>query len=163
MMFLLRSKGGGSSGGSSIPGLDVTTINGQPMLTLVDSTRSSKILSVAENVLSFSTNNLSDLEWLSIGNATDADSGYVADFDGTVVAATGQCENTGANSKDIHLYINGTDQGAIGNLSGGNNASFINTTLNFDFSQGDKIRLQAQGAGAQILDTVVKVTLKWRG
>jgi hypothetical protein len=86
------------------------------------------------------------------------------DFDGTVVFATGDCENTGASSKDIHLFINGADQGSLGTLSGGANATFINTTIDLNFSQGDRIRLQAQdGISGFIQDTVVKVTVKWRG
>lgn len=143
----------------------MSVINGQPMLTYLDTTRGSpgKRLSVAEQTLIFSENRLSSNDWIEIGNAVDADSGFVVDFDGTVVFATGHCENTGANSKNIHLFINGIDQGSIGTLTGGTNVSFINTTMDIDFVQGDKIRLQAQqGTGGNIQDTVVKLTVKWR-
>ena len=142
----------------------VTVINSQPMLTLVDTTRTNKILSVAEQNLAFSENRLNDLDWINVGTAVDSDSGYIMDFDGTVVFATGHCENTNAFSKNIHLFINGVDNGSLGTLSGGANATFINTTINLDFSQGDRIRLQAQdGISGIIEDTVVKVSVKWRG
>lgn len=151
-------------------GLAVTTINGQPMLTLVDTTRGlgspppGKILSVAEQVLIFSNNQLVAEDWLNIGNAADATTGFVADFNGTVVFSTGHCADTSTNSKDIHLYINSTDKGSIGTLTGGVDVSFSNETLDVDFVKGDKIQLRArQGTGTGIQDTVVKVTVKWRG
>ena len=151
-------------------GLTVTVINSQPMLTLEDTTRGGKVLSVGEQSLPFGENALGHNDWLRIGgNATDADSGFIADFDGTVVYATAHCENTQGNSKQIHLFIDGTDVlpvTGIGTLTGpaGTEQTFVNTTLNIDFNRGQKIRLQAQGiATGVILDTVVKLTLKWRG
>lgn len=154
---LLRPAGSGTSD------VDISTINGQLVITFVDTTRGDKILSVADEPLMFARNRLGDDAWLEIGNAIDADSGYIADLDGTLVYASGHCEDTGANSKEIHLFVNGVDNGSLGSLSGGANAQFINTTVNIDFSQGDRIRLQAQnGLGGNIQDTVVRLTIKWR-
>lgn len=148
-----------------LPGVTITTINGQPMLTLEDTTRANKILSVGEQILTFAENALTDLDWVRIGNSNDADSGFIADFDGTIVYATGHCEDTGAGiSKDIRIYIDAVDTALAGTLSGGANATFNSNTLNVDFSQGDKIRLRAiDGAAGAIQDTVVKLTVKWRG
>jgi len=146
--------------------LQMSLINGQPILTFIDDTRgvSGKRLSVAEQSLVFTENNLLANDWLDIGNTVDATSGYIADFAGTVVFATAHCENTNTNIKDIHLFINNVDQGSIGTLAGGINASFINTAIDIDFTRGDKIRLQAQqGSGGAIEDTVVKISVKWRG
>lgn len=178
-LFFLRGKGGGSSSGSSgdINGLAVTIINGQPMLTLEDTTRTipgsplePKVLSVAEQSWEWSENVLYDQDWIQIGNASDGDSGVIADFNGTLVSATGHCENTDINQKDIRIYVNNADVGSIGTLSGGNNATFINTTLDVDFNQGDRIRLRAVNAAGSplvgtgpIQDTVIKLTIKWRG
>lgn len=150
--------------GGSITGLTTTIINGQPMLTLEDTTRGSKILSVDEQVLVWSDNRVTDLDWMRIGRAANADSGYIADFDGTIVYASAHCEDTAGNAKDIRIYIDGADVGSIGTLSGGTNIEINNTGLNFDFSQGQKIRIRArQGFGGPIRDTVVKLTIKWRG
>lgn len=167
-LVLTRPKGGG--GGGSVPGfLELSIINGQPVITFLDETRgvgsppAGKRLSVSEQVLSFSENRLTVNDWIQIGNATDADSGYVMDLDGTLVFATGHCESANGNGKDIHLFKNGTDLGSVGSLSGAGEDSFVNTTLDIDFVQGDKFRLQAQqGSGGAILDTVVKLTAKWR-
>lgn len=160
--FFLRAKGGGASS------LTTEIINGQPTVVFGDTTRlegspaTSKLLSIAEQPIMFSENKLSDQDWIAIGDAIDADSGYIADFDATLVYASAHCEDTGGNSKDVHLYINGVDNGSIGTLSGGANATFINNTIDVDLDQGDRIRLRAEGSTGAIQDTVVKLTLKWR-
>ncbi len=148
----------------NLSSLTTSTINGQPIVTIEDSTRANKVLSVDSNELSFGENSLVHLDWVRpAGNAVDADAGYIAPLQGTVVWATGHCENANTNSKDIHLFINGVDNGSVGTLSGAANVSFTNTTLNVDFVQGDRIRLQAQGSGTgNIEDTVCSVHIKWR-
>ena len=153
-----------SGGGGALPtGLSVININGQPMLTLEDTTRTDKILSIAEQGLTFAENRLNHNDWIQIGNANDAASGYLANFDGTIVYAYGHCEETTINNKDIHLFINGVDEGSLGSLFGGSNATFINNTINVDVSQGDRIRLRAvDDSTGRIEDTVVKLTIKWR-
>ena len=151
-------------GGSSITGLTTTIINGHPMLTLEDTTRSDKVLTVAETHLMFAENKLSDQDWIQIANANDADSSFIANFDGTVVNISAHCENTGGNSKEIRLYIDAVDTAGLGTLSGGANSTINDTTLNIDFSQGDRLRLRAiNGTGGNIEDTVIKLTVKWRG
>lgn len=154
-----------NSGGGALPsGLSVININGQPMLTLEDTTRADKILSIAEQGITFAENRLTHNDWIQVGNANDADSGYVANFDCTIVYASGHCENTNANNKDIHLFINGVDEGSLGSLFGGANATFINNTINIDLNQGDRIRLRAiDDSTGRIEDTVIKLTIKWRG
>ncbi len=152
------------SGGSTITGLATTVINGQPMLTLVDVTRGNKTLSVAENPIMWSENKLGNRDWVQIGTANHSKSAYVADFNGTITYATGQCENVNNKDKDIHLYINNIDMGIVGSLTGSTLATFINTTIDIDFNQGDEIRLRAVNINnGQIQDTVIKLTLKWRG
>lgn len=151
-------------GGTGITGLALTVINGQPMLTVEDSTRADKILSVGEQLCLFAENRLSHLDWIRIGNSNDAESGYIADFDGTIVNISAHCENTGANSKDIRLFIDAVDSGVLGTLAGGANATINDTTLNIDFTQGQRIRLRADdGIAGNIQDTIVKLTVKWRG
>jgi len=151
-------------GGSSVSGLTTTIINGHPMLTLEDTTRANKVLTVAENAVQFAENQLKDQDWIQIANANDAESGFIATFDGTVVNISAHCEDTGGNSKEIRLYIDAVDTAGLGTLSGGANATVNDTTLNIDFNQGDRIRLRAiDGSGGAIQDTVIKLTVKWRG
>ncbi len=150
--------------GAGITGMALTVINGQPMLTVEDSTRSDKILSVGEQEFTWAENKLNDQDWIEIGKANDAETGFIADFDGTIVYGSAHCENTGASSKDVRIYIDAVDTALLGTLSGGANAEINNTTLDVDFSQGQKIRLRAiDGVAGDIQDTVVKLTVKWRG
>ena len=141
----------------------ISTINGQPIMTYTDTTRT-ETLSVESNTYSFGENKVSHLDWIiPAGNANDADSGHVMPLDGTIVFTTAHCEDTDGNSKDIHVFVEGVDQGSAGTLSGGANATFTNTTEDHDFSQGDRIRVQAMGSGTgDIKDTVVNVTVRWR-
>ena len=164
---------------ATLPGnLQLILINGQPTLVYEDTTRVSagsppgspvgspkipKLLSVTDHPLVWSNNDLNNDDWMPVGNAIDADSGYIADFDGTVVFATGHTESADGNSKGIELYINGTVITTLGTLSGAGEASFINTTLDIDFSRGDKLQLRGSSTGGNIKDVIVKVTLKWRG
>lgn len=158
-VVLLRSPGGAPSSSADFT---ISDIGGQMIPTYLDTNRS-KQLSISEQILVWSENQLVDLDWINVGNASDAESGYFADLNGTIVFASAHCENTGVNEKDIHVYVNGSDVGNLGNLSSGSNASFINTTVNIDFSQGDLIRLRAHGSSTgPIQDTVVKLTVKWR-
>lgn len=150
-------------------GLQRSTINGQQIMTFLDTTRGTgsppvgKRLSIAEQTLVFAENVLTINDWIRIGNANDADTGFIMDLDGTITFATGHCENAQSNGKNIHLFVNGVDHGSIGTLSGAGEVQFVNTTLDVDFSQGDKIRLQAQqGTGTAILDTVIKLVVRWR-
>jgi len=154
----------------------LVNINGQLVLVFNDTTRltgspeTPKQLSVTDNPVIYGENRLINNDWIRMSSANDTNSGFITELDGTVVYATGHCVSTGSNAKDIHLFVNGIDQGSIGTLSGGTDVSFINTTIDIDFSQGDKIRLRAvnntgsplPGTGP-IEDTVVKLTFKWRG
>lgn len=147
-----------------IAGMQVTIINGQPTLTLEDTTRANKILSVSENPIRFTDNKLKNNEWLQIGKTNHADSAYIAEFNGTVTFSSGHCQKVNNNNKFIHIFINDTDMGQIGLFTGATADNFINTTINIDFVQGDRIRLRARdGTAGRIEDTVVKIILKWRG
>lgn len=155
-----------AGGGGGIPGLSVVNINGiQPTLVLEDTTRAGKRLSVAEQPLMFSENLVASRDFMSIGDASDGDSSYVADLDGTVVFATGHCENTGIATKNFELWINGVYSGiVVGTLGPGANTTFVNNALNTDFIRGDRLQVHAvDGVPGNIQDTVVKLTLKWRG
>ena len=150
--------------GPDVLGLSTTIINGQPMLTLADITRSNKALSVSEQVFVFSSKRVSHLDWLVPADVADADSGYVADFDGTITSITAHCENTNESEIEIQAYIETAATESLLQLSGGENVRQGNTALDIDFSQGERIRLRAVGvAGEFIEDTIIKVTIKWRG
>jgi len=143
-----------------------STINGQPMLTFPDSVRGNKILSISEQNHIFTRGRVDDLDWLRLGNVAHAESGFIAEFDGCVCYVSAHCENTDTSEKDVHLFVDDVDQGNIGTLSGGENSTFVNTTLDIDYTRGQKIRLQAQDVSGStpgnIQDVVVNLTIKHR-
>jgi len=156
-----------SSSGATITGLSSTVINGQPMLTYDDPVRANKTLSISEQNYIFSRGRVSNNDWIRIANTAHAEAGFVAEFDGCVCYASAHCEDTGNASKDIHLFIDDNDMGSIGTLTGGTNSTFTNTALNFDYLQGQRIRLLAVDSNGStagnIQDTVITITIKHRG
>lgn len=149
---------------SGLGGLSVTTIGGQEVLTLVDTTRSNKVLSVETSAITWAENNITNNDWVRIGNSTDASSGYVVPLDATIVKVVAHTSDDNGNSKDIDLYIDGSNNGAIVSftaVSGEN--EFTDNTLNIDVDAGEKIRLRGDAAGGLIDDTVITIWLKWRG
>jgi hypothetical protein len=161
--ILTRPISRGGSGGTGTGDVSVTMVNGQPTVTYIDTTRGDKVLSISEQIIIFSENRVRTLDWLDVGNTNGTIPGYIADFNGTVVYATGHCENA-PSTKDFHLFINNTDVGSLGTLSGGVDALFVNTNINIDFNQSDKLRVRAlDGTPGDIDGTIIKLTLKWRG
>lgn len=151
------------SGGDVVNGLKATVINGQTMVTLTDTSRGGKELSVAEQDITFSANRVGHLGWLSVGNATHADAAYILDYDGTVVAASGLCVETSGNIKVIRVNLNGVEH-TLGVLGPAVNSAFSTTILDVDFNQGDSMKVRAyNGSGEIIRDVIVKITVKWRG
>lgn len=149
---------------SGLDGLAVTTIGGQEILTLVDTTRSNKVLSIQETAMTWSENRIGNNDWLQIGNANDADSGYIVPLNATIVRVTAHTENDNNNTKDIDLYIDAANQGAIATftaVNGENEDSDV--TLNIDVTAGQKLRLRGGATGGSVEDTVVTIWLKWRG
>jgi len=144
-------------------GLAVTTINGQEVLTLEDTTRANKILSVGDTSVTWSENRVGNNDWMQIGSAVDADSGYIVPLNATVVKVTAHTENDNGNVKPMLLYIDGALNSTIGTFAGvAGESQFVDATLNIDVAQGEKLRIRG-GTGGQIEDTVITVWLKWRG
>ena len=144
--------------------LGFSTINGQTILTYTDPSRS-KTLSVESHPYQYSDNSVGDGGWVEIGNATDADAGWIMPFDGTIVACTAMSENPGAgNTYELDLFINGSDSGAVATLSGAGVDTDTDVTLDIDFSQGDRLRIQGdQTAGTTAMgDTTVMLYVRWR-
>ena len=153
-----------TGGGGFPPNLQVRNINGQDILTLQDASRGNKFLSVAENNYTFSEARVNNKDWIQIGTAKSAGAGLIAELNGTIVYASGNCDSVNNNDKEIHLFINNNDVGVIGTFTGPINSSFFNTSLNIDVNQGDLIRLRAYDINTgKIRDVTIKITIKWRG
>lgn len=146
-------------------GLTFTTINGQEILTFTDPTRASKILSIDSSSYTFSMVSVSDGGWLSIGNAIDTDAGHIMPFNGTVVGVTAMTENANGGTNGLDLFINAAlDTAAIATLSGVAVDTDINMTMNRDFLQGDRLRLQVDRTigAVDMQDVVINLIVRWR-
>ena len=139
----------------------IATIGGNDMVVFDDTVRG-KTLSSETQILYFAEAAIGNNDWIQVQHASDADSGYIMPFNGTIVSVVAQCENTNGNTKDINLYINATNQGSIGQFTGLGEQSFTNTSLNIDVAAGDKIRLRGAPGQGTIQDTNIQVRIKWR-
>ena len=153
---------------NGLTGLTLEQITGadselsEPMIFIVDTTRSNKVLSSECTMLPWSEPAVSNNDWIQIGGATDTDVGYIMPYDGTIIRATLHTSyGPGAsNTMNIELWINSSNNGAILSVTGTGQQQNENTNLNLDFSAGDKIRLK--GDGDSIGDTIASVWVKWR-
>jgi len=147
-------------------GLQITTVNAstgtQEVLTLVDATRTNKNLSVGDTSVNWAENRVKNNDWLNIGRAADALSGYVVPLDATIVKITAHTSDAKGNTKPILLYVNGVLNTTVGTFSGAGEQQFEDVTADIDVAAGDKLRLRG-GTGGTIEDTVITLWLKWRG
>lgn len=150
------------SGDTVTTALTISTIGGQPIPTYTDTTRSNKTLSLETANFVWSELGVGNNDWIKIGEASDATSGYIMPFDGTIIRATGHTEDTNGNTKDIDVYVDAASQGSVGQFTGAGEQEFSSTSLNIDFTAGQKLRLRGRTGQGTIGDTVVSVFVKWR-
>ncbi|MGI0076817.1 MAG: hypothetical protein ACREAU_05360 [Nitrosopumilaceae archaeon] len=142
-----------------------STISGQTFLTLQDTNRSNKRLSVdTSGILEWSQSTVSNLTWLSPLSITAAAAGYIMPLKGTIIKVSAYCANANGNTGNIRLFINSVDKGTIATLSGSGEQKTFSTTLDIDFDANDKIRAQVQGLGLlqTLTDVIISVDVKWR-
>jgi hypothetical protein len=139
---------------------NLSTINGQPHITFTDSTRT-KELSTGIVPFLWAEANVGGSDWIQIGTASDALTGHIMPFDGTIVGYAVHCENTQGNTRVLDLHIGLVLNGIIA-VPAGTDISNFDNTINLDFIQGDKLRIRGEGSGGQILDTVITVYVRWR-
>ena len=74
-------------------------------------------------------------------------------------------ENPNGSTFDLDLFIDGAlSTAGIATLTGTGIDTDFDTTLNIDFTQGQRLRLQAdRTAGSTVMqDTVVNLLVRWR-
>jgi hypothetical protein len=141
----------------------LATIGGYSIPAYINATKGGKTLSVETVALTWSEANVGNNDWLQIGTARDADTGHVIPFDATIVGGTIQVEKTNGNTKNIRLYVNGTEvNNALFNVSGSGEFIYVDNSFNIDVNAGDKIRIRG-GSGGTIEDSVITLFFKWRG
>ena len=144
--------------------LELSTIDSQSFLTVVDDGRGGKKLSVDSTEFVFSENRLNPNNWINIGSSVNAFNGYVVPFDATVVYATSSCD-AASGDFNLDIYVNGSPEGtAVSYANGDDNETQVNNTINIDVSKGDRLRVRAvstSGSG-RLEDTVISLFVKWR-
>ena len=137
----------------------LSTIDGQPTITYIDTTRGSKELSVDSHTLVFSERRLNDNDWIQIGQVTDASAGFPVPRDATITGVSVFSENN-PGGKEINLFSDATDRGTVATISAA--GTIIDNSLNLDVTKGQKIRLRAGTTGGAANDVVITVSLQWR-
>ncbi|NJO61061.1 MAG: hypothetical protein HC836_23205, partial [Richelia sp. RM2_1_2] len=141
--------------GTNPAGVTITTINGQPVPTFVDTTRTNKVLSVETATFVWAEATVGNSDWIQVGTAVDALTGYIMPHNATIVKVTGHTSNTNGNTKAITLFIDAVNSGTIGTFTGAGEQEFSSVTTNIDVTAGQKLRLQGDAAGGTIEDTVI--------
>lgn len=129
----------------------------------MDDTRGDKVLSVETMPLAFGRGKINNNDWIRQVDVKDAESGYIAPYDGTVIRATAHCADTDGNTQTFDLYVGTTSASTIGTITSASTQAQFNNVLNVDFLQSDRLRLRggASAAGA-IQDTEIVLYVKWR-
>ncbi len=146
----------------NLDGLSVSTIGGQPVMTIVDATRGNKVLSVAEHTITWDTNEIDDDKWVRTGLSNVDEASIVLPLNATAVFASAYCVDADAKSKDVVAFVDTTSQGSIGTLAGIGPQNFTNTTLNIDINAGQRFRLKGNLTGGKIRQTIINLIFKWR-
>jgi len=138
------------------------SVGTQPVLVLADTTRANKLLSVGDTSVNWSENRINNNDWLQIGGAVDALSGYIVPLDATIVKVTAHTSDNNGNSKPILLYVDGVLNSTVATFNGASGEDHDeDVTINIDVNAGQKLRLRG-GTGGKIEDTVVTLWIKWR-
>lgn len=146
----------------NLDGLSVSTIGGQPVLTIVDATRGNKVLSVAEHTITWDTNEIDNDKWVKTSLSETDEASIVLPLNATAVFASAYCVDADAKSKDVLAFVDTTSQGSIGTLAGIGPQNFTNTTLNIDINAGQRFRLKGNLTGDKIKQTIINIIFKWR-
>jgi len=145
---------------STSGGVTITTINGQPVPTFIDTTRSNKILSIETTTHTFDNKELNNNTWMDIASAKDSTAGYIIPHDGTIVKATAHSSSS-TTTRAVNLYVN-----SVLNTSNiilfPSSSDFSDTTTNVDVVAGDLVQLRG-GTGSSSKDVVAVLYIKWRG
>ncbi len=124
-----------------------------------------KWLSVATMPLTFARNgNISNQNLFFGGRVSNANSGAIMPFNGTIVHISAKgANNSGTGNKRFNIRIrnNGTLISSF-NLDLDNDDFFNKTDYNFDFSVGDNIVVRKRTNTSSVNNPVVIVWVKWR-
>ena len=147
----------------NLDNLTIVNIDGQPTLVITDTTRTgSPQLSVETTAITWAEAFVSDNDWISIGNAIDALSGFIIPHKARIVKVTAHTEDDNNISKAFDLYIDGASQSLFSftAVNGENEYQQVNTDITV--AKDTKLRVRATNTpSGSIGDTVITLWLKW--
>ena len=155
--------------GSLINCLDMQELpGGEPVLAVTDPTRSSKNLGVDTFSFTWTQAVINAAGgYMQVGVANASSQGFTCPIDATLIWATMQVGNNGANGKAVDLHVNGSI------LTGGSNIISISgsptgleassrTDCDLDVSGGDNLSVFVEASTGNVTDGVVTLWFKTR-
>jgi len=147
-------------------GLGFTVIDGEQILTLIDTSRSNKILSVEKMNYMLVEDRVTAGTYLDIGYLTNSDGGYVMPLNATIVGISLHVTDGNNTTIQYDLYVNGSlnTSNLISASTNGEN-KIQNNNLNIDLSSNDKIAMRGNRTSGSSTHRNVCVMLyvRWRG
>lgn len=159
--------GNGVANIDAFQGLAFTTIGGEQILTLVDASRSNKILSVEKMNYLMVENSVSNGTYLDVSYLTNTNSGYIMPLDGTIVGiALHKISGSSSTTMRYDLYVDGSlhTQNLI-TSNGSSEQKKQDNTLNIDLNANEKFIIRATRTAGSSTQTDVNIVLyiRWRG
>lgn len=158
----------GTNWGNIPQPIEISTLDGQPIPTFIDSTRSNKRLSVETIPLMWSDGSIRREDWIPIGRSSGEGNGYSVPHQGTIVKVTADSLHNNGVSRHIDLYMNKIlNTASLVTFTGIPNGpeKFEDVTLDIDFTVANVLQLRADNtgtAGVSLEDCVLVLWIKWR-
>jgi len=143
-------------------GTTISTIDGNSIVMFPDASRS-KTLSIETTEFNWNMNSVRKNNWISIGNAIGSNQNHNIPHNATIVKWTASAYNTDGNTKNIHLYINGTETSNYITFAATTTQQTIQDLVeDIDVSAGDEIRFKSDNSNSKIKNLVITMWLRWR-
>lgn len=141
-------------------GLSFTTIAGEQILTLMDTTRGTKKLSVEKVNYLYTKSSVSNGTYLYVGYLTSSIVGYVMPMNATIVGIALHVIDGNNTTIQYDLYVNGAlhTSNLINGVSSAEIKNVVNT-LDIDINQSDKLAMRGLRTSGSSSHTEVSLTL----
>lgn len=147
----------------NLTNLTIINIDGQPTLVIIDNTRTGNPqLSVSETAITWSEPFISNNDWIQIGNANDALSGYIVPHKARIVKITAHTADDQNISKAFDLYIDGASQSLFAFTAVNGENEYQQVTTDIQVAKDTKLRVRSTASpSGSIDDVVITLWLKW--
>jgi len=132
--------------------------------TVFNDTRN-KELSTNINHIIFTDSSVSKNQWISFGNGSNGNFGYIVPYNATIIGITIYTIDANGHAVPFNLFVGGTS--VYNNTLVGNSGeeTIIVNNLNININQGDKLRIKSgdfSGFLASIDNTMIEIRLRYR-